>query len=522
MSDHLSSFEPSEIITYLRKSRSDNPNEPVETVLERHETQLREYARHSLHVELSEKNILREVVSGETIAARPQMIRLLKMIESPSIKAVYVIEPQRLSRGDLEDCGHLINILRFTKTLVITPNKTYDLNDKYDRKFFEMELSRGNDYLEYVKEILQRGTLASVKQGNYLGSIPPYGYKKISFREGHRTIHTLEPVPEEASALQLIYDLYVNENYGFQKIANRLDELGIKPRNSKYWSAAALKGIIENPVYIGKIRWNHRKTVTTIKDGKQIKYRPHNTDCLLIDGLHKPIIDERLYHAAMEKKGKNVCIHKNDTLENPFAGLLFCQCGYSMSYKLYHRNSRMSASMICNNQRRCHTRSVLFREFIGEIIRAMEQAIASFDIEIQNNHLEELERCNLLLASLEKKLASLYEKDARQKDALDDGIYTKQEYLQRNAVVQNEITQTLSTMDNLKANLPDISAFKEKKTTFEEALAALQDDSCPAMMKNILLKKCIKKIVYYNDLPSTRGIGRYSKNEFSLDIFFHI
>ena len=152
----------------------------------------------------------------------------------------------------------------------------------------------------------------------------------------------------------------------------------------------------------------------------------------------------------------------------------------------------------------------------------MEQAIASFDIEIQNNHLEELERCNLLLASLEKKLASLYEKDARQKDALDDGIYTKQEYLQRNAVVQNEITQTLSTMDNLKANLPDISAFKEKKTTFEEALAALQDDSCPAMMKNILLKKCIKKIVYYNDLPSTRGIGRYSKNEFSLDIFFHI
>lgn len=144
-------LQPDEIITYLRKSRADNASECIEEVLKKHENQLREYARHVLNIELSDTYILREVISGETINARPQMQKLLKLIESPTLKAVLVIEPQRLSRGDLEDCGHLINTLRFTKTMVITPVRTYNLEDKYDRKFFEMELTRGNDYLEYTK-----------------------------------------------------------------------------------------------------------------------------------------------------------------------------------------------------------------------------------------------------------------------------------------------------------------------------------------------------------------------------------
>ena len=186
-----STLQPDEIITYLRKSRADNSSESIEEVLQKHENQLREYARHVLNIELSDTFILREVISGETIDARPQMQKLLKLIENPGLKAVLVIEPQRLSRGDLEDCGHLINTLRFTNTIVITPVRTYNLEDKYDRKFFEMELTRGNDYLEYTKEILRRGVLASVNQGNYIASSAPYGYRKVSLKYEHKTLQTI-------------------------------------------------------------------------------------------------------------------------------------------------------------------------------------------------------------------------------------------------------------------------------------------------------------------------------------------
>jgi DNA invertase Pin-like site-specific DNA recombinase len=518
------SFNPDEILTYLRKSRSDSPDETVEEVLEKHEEQLREYALHSLNLQLSNKYILREVVSGETIDARPQMLKLLKMIESPDIKAVYVIEPQRLSRGDLEDCGRLINILRFTKTLIITPGRAYDLEDKFDRKFFEMELTRGNDYLEYTKEILRRGTLASVKRGNYVGNIAPYGYRRVTLKESHKVVHTLEIIPEEAAALQIMFDLYVNRNYGVRRIASHLDELHIKPRKSDHWSPAALQSMIMNPVYIGKIRWNARKTVITIKDGQKKVSRPRadSDTYILVDGLHEPIIDEDIFYAAQAKKGTNVCVRKNLSLENPFAGLLFCQCGFAMSYKYNSNKKNIKASMLCNDQHNCHTRSVLYETFLQDVIKVMKNKIKSFDILIENNDMDNAERYQIIITDLENKLQKLFEKDARQKDALDDGIYSKHEYISRNSLVQEEIRKVKYAIEHTRENMPQMIDYKKEKATYEDTLMTIQDPNVSAEKKNTMLKKCISKIVYRNSMPSKVGIGRFSKNEFTLDVYFKV
>ena len=148
-------------LIYLRKSRSDNPNETIEEVLAKHEIMLQEYAVREFGHKIPEENIYREVVSGESIESREEIKKILSRIEDPNIKGVIVVEPSRLSRGDLLDCGRLINDLRYTKTLVVTPYMTYDLENKMERKFFQDELLRGNDYLEYTKEILWRGRVAA-------------------------------------------------------------------------------------------------------------------------------------------------------------------------------------------------------------------------------------------------------------------------------------------------------------------------------------------------------------------------
>jgi len=517
-------LHPNEIITYLRKSRSDNPGEPIEKILQRHETQLREYARQAFNIELSDAYILREVISGETIDARPEMQKLLKLIENPKQKAVLVIEPQRLSRGDLEDCGRLINTLRFTKTIVITPARTYNLEDKYDRKFFEMELTRGNDYLEYTKEILRRGVLASVKQGNYIACSAPYGYRKVSLKYEHKTVHTLEIIPKEAAAVQIMYDLYLNQNFGFKKIADYLDEMNIKPRISANWSPAAIKDMIENPVYTGKIRWNHRKTVITIKNGEKKISRPKASleQCILTQGLHKPIISEELYCAAMKKKGRNVCVRKNSSLQNLFAGLLFCQCGYSMSYKYNHQKNNLKPIMVCSHQTICHTRSVPYDELLKNVIQCIEKRIEDFEIEIKNITSESAEHYQVIIDDLQCRLQELYKKDERQKDAFDDGIYSRQEYLERNRRVRQEIEKTLRSIENAKNNMPEMIDCEKKKVALKEVLQTFWDGDIPAERKNILLKKCIRKIVYKNDTPSGRGIGRYSKNVFLLEVYFNV
>lgn len=248
-------FKPEEILVYLRKSRSDDPLLSVEEVLEKHWAILQDWISRNLDGPVPEENIYKEVVSGETIDGRPEVLKLLKRIESPRIKGILVVEVQRLSRGDLEDCGRLIKLLRYTSTMVITPMKIYDLADEYDRDGFERELKRGNEYLEYFKKIQKRGRLQSVKSGNYIGSVPPYGYDKVFVQDsnGRKKVPTLAINETQASVVRLVYDLYVNQNMGTVNICRKLDEMGITPPKGRNWSYHTVQDMLSNEHYTGKV-----------------------------------------------------------------------------------------------------------------------------------------------------------------------------------------------------------------------------------------------------------------------------
>ena len=94
-------FTPDEVIDYLRKSRSDDPTLTVDEVLAKHEAILDEWSEKNLGGIVPEENKYREVVSGETLKERPEINKVIKRIESPKIKAIQIVEPQRLTRGDL-------------------------------------------------------------------------------------------------------------------------------------------------------------------------------------------------------------------------------------------------------------------------------------------------------------------------------------------------------------------------------------------------------------------------------------
>lgn len=525
----ISQISLEDVIIYLRKSRSDDPNKSVEEVLAKHEEDLQEYCEREFGKKMPESQIYREIVSGETIDDRPVMTQIMKLLETGRIKGVLVVEPQRLSRGDLQDCGRIINALRYTNTLAITPPKTYNLNDEYDRKFFEMELTRGNDYLEYNKKILNRGRVRSVKEGNFIGSVAPYGYKKVQKGSG-KECPVLEVIPEEADAVKLMYHLFINEGYGFTKIARHLDSIGVKPRKSDNWSPAAIKDMIENPVYIGKVRWNWRKTEKKIVDGKIQKTRPKTKDqsqWIYVDGKHEAIVDEAIYQAALDKRGKNPRITKGAVLQNPFAGLLYCgTCGKAMSLKKY-REKRTSTghickSMLCNNQAICKTKSVLYDEFFNRVVASLEETIADFEVKLQNDDGNAAKLHTNIIQNLEMDLKKLKEKDFRQKDAYEDGTYTKEEYTSRNAKLQEEIAKTMEALCQAKDSVPPKVDYREKIARFTDCLTALQDPNISAKEKNMLLKACIDKIEYYNDMQSKKGIGKHVKNVFKLEIFLHL
>lgn len=504
--DYKSLFTPDEVIEYLRKSQSDDPLMSVEEVLQKHETILDEWAEKNLGGKVPEKNKFREVVSGETLKGRPEINKVLRLIESPKYKAVSVVEPQRLTRGDLEDIGRLMKLLKHTNTLVITPQRMYNLRDEYDWDAFERELKRGNDYLEYTKKILNRGKLLSVSQGNYIASIPPYGYDKIFVMEGKRKCPTLKENKEQADVVRMIFDMYVNKDMGRNNICKTLDSLGIKPPKGEYWSPPALKDMLENVHYIGKVKWNWRKTVTIVEDSEIIETRPKAKvgEYLIYDGKHEGIISEELFNAAREKQGKNHRAKPTTKIRNPLASLLYCKCGRAMSMRTYKYHNG-APRLLCDGQVHCHTGSCLYEDIINRVCSILEQCIEDFEIRIKNDEGDSIKLHTRLIKSLEKKMKELQAKELSQWEAQSDpnpaNRMPPEIFQQLNAKLLKEKEEVQQALCKAYESMPDPVDYEEKLTRFKAALSALRNPEASAQEQNKLLKACIEKIVYSREKP---------------------
>lgn len=501
-------------LLYLRKSRQDDPNETIEEVLSKHETMLQEYMKREYGFAVPEDNIYREVCSGESIEERTEIKKILARMEDPMVKGVVVIEPQRLSRGDLMDCGRLIQDFRYTKTLIITPMMTYDLENKMERKFFQDELLRGRDYLEYTKEILFRGRVASCKRGNFVGNCPPYGYNRVKIGKDF----TLEP-NENAIYVKMIFDWYVNEEMSSGAIARRLNDMGVPSLHGKAWDESVVRGILINKHYIGKVFFATTKGTIVIEDGERKKktVKQSNDQAIVADGKHPAIIDEELFNRASTRRAINAPrIKSGYGLANPFAGLIFCsKCGRALRLRV---NTHTTDRMLCNNVPSCF-KSAPVPEVTKAVLTALEYAeLPNLEAKLNNKEGDSANIQRNLLMGLQKQLSELREQEEKQYDLLEKGIYSEELFDRRNAALQEKMEALKKQIMEAKNNIPKDVDYGERIMTLKKAIAGLKDDSIPPIEKNKLLKAIVKRIEYSNSSKSRE----WGVNNISLDIYLRL
>lgn len=299
---------------YLRKSRADLEAEErgEGETLARHEKMLIELAR---RYGFSIGKIYREIVSGESIEARPVVQELLRAVESGRWKGVLVVEVERLARGDTMDQGRVAKSFKFSNTKIITPIKIYDPNDEFDEEYFEFGLFMSRREYKTINRRLQRGRVSSVKEGKYVGSVAPFGYDRVKLVKDKG--YTLAK-NDEALIVEKIFGLYAYNEIAINEVVRQLNLAGHKPRKAKEWTISAVKDILSNPIYIGKIRWDSRKTVKEYRNGKIVNTRPRNENYILCDGLHEPIIDMKIWDIVQEKRSKHTpAVIHNKVVQNP-------------------------------------------------------------------------------------------------------------------------------------------------------------------------------------------------------------
>ncbi len=499
-------------LMYLRKSRAEE-HETVEEVLSRHENQLQEYALKQFGAYIPEANIYREVVSGETISGRPQMQEVLKKIETQLYEGVIVIEPQRLSRGDMLDAGTIVRAFQYTNTKILTPQKTYNLEDKFDRKFFEMELRQGNDYLEYIKEILQRGRIHSVRQGNYVGSKNPFGYRKI--KDGKN--FTLEIVESEAETVRLVFDMFVNQRVGVSNISKELNRLGIKPPKAQRWTPDALRTMLHSPLYVGKIRWNNRKTVKKYDGGKIVAGRPRNLgedDYILVDGKHPAIIDEETFNVAQSLFGHPAKITNNRELRCIFAGFIHCECGFAMTYR--SNGTKNQPRLVCNNQVNCENQSAVYSSVVEAVRKTLIETLEELQAIYKGDKSKREGYKVKIVNSLKKDIAKNEEQKNKLYEFLEEGIYTKDVFKARMKLLEDNRKRLEELLQETEKTVQEKEKCHDAILKLTEAIKAIDNNKISAKQKNAILSEIIENITYSRKVPKERR--HYHDVPFSLDM----
>lgn len=505
-------------IIYLRKSRQDNPNETVEEVLAKHETMLQEYALREFGHKIPEENIYREVVSGESIEDRDEIKKVLARIEDPDIKGVIVVEPSRLSRGDLLDCGRLINDLRYTKTIVLTPYMTYDLENKMERKFFQDELLRGNDYLEYTKEILWRGRVAACKRGCYLGSIPPYGYKKITIGKNH----TLEIVEEEAAVVRQVFEWYIG-GLTLLNISRKLNEMGVKSQTGGEWTKNTLRGMINNVHYLGYVVYSKRVETVCVENGERVVRSLSQPEDKIIkaQGLHPAIIDRATWDAARSVSPSVPRTKRVFPLQNPLASVLVCsKCGKVMRRAKYdHCEDRYT----CRYGFQCF-KSVKVSDMVNAVIAAIEEVeLPDMELKLKNGDGNSYQIQQKLLAKLEKQLKEFKAQEETQYEFLETRQYTPEVFAQRNAALRAKMDACQENIKKARASMPKSVDYEVVVKSLRDVVTVLKDETATPDVKNKIVKTIIERIEFTGSPRFQEGdkIG-LEYNPFSIKVFLRL
>lgn len=499
---------------YLRKSRTDNDEESVEETLHRHKKILTDLAaRKGLFV----GKIYQEVVSGETIEARPQIQQLMQDCYAGMYKGIIIVEVTRLSRGNQGDAQKILDCLKYSNmnngVLVVTPTKVYDIaHNPDDEEYMEFELFMSRREYKMINKRMNRGKLQCIVEGEFMGSYRPYGWEVI--KVGNR--RTLTPKPDEYEIGKLIYKWRIEEGMTTHGIAKKLTLMGVPTytKKSPDWAKETIKEFLQNPVNMGKVRWNDRMQVKVMADGELKASRPrsrHTEHYMLYDGIHKDkaMVTEEEFELA-NKDFRPDRTKSGLKLTNILAGILVCKnCGKVMHFQS-NKNKPNTASRYCHPfVQLCKVKSATGDDVLAAVNHSLRMYVKDFVMKMEGLPTVNEDAVALQIEALNKELRKTKRILDKLFDDYENEIYTANEFVERKAKHNERIESIKEQIAALEDSIPEKEEYEDKIRKLSDALNALEDPNAEPEDKNRFLKEIVDKIEY----------SRENGLEFILDVY---
>ena len=429
-----------------------------------------EFARRNDYILPKEFIFQDDGISGRSAKKRPafnKMIAESKRKPTPFC-AVLVWKFSRFARNQEESIFYKsmlkknkIEVISISEPVIDGPfgdliERIIEWSDEYYSIRLSGEVKRG------INEKISRGEAVT---------IAPYGYKMEDKK------YVIDQ--KEAGDVRYIFDTFAN-GASYRDIAMHLNAKGAKTHRLNPFEGRTVEYIINNPVYIGKIR------------------RGINGDDVC--GIHMPIVSNEQWERAQTEAARIKSMYKPHARQsvngNVLQGIMRCSsCGGTLIKTGGYLQCGKYTKGVCRV-----SHSIPYKTALQTVIEHIGKEFETGEYKVKKRQYAENE---------DEYFANLIKREQKKLDlvkkAYENEIDTLEEYSRNKARI-------LKTVENLKTRLDSAKRrIKDEETedkTYENLTAVLSDEKITDGIKNKILRSFVDKIVY-------------EKQEKSLDFYYY-
>jgi DNA invertase Pin-like site-specific DNA recombinase len=443
---------------------------------------IKDYAKKNDIVLNKEFIFIDEGISGRKAEKRPEFMRMIataKMKPKP-FDVILVHKFDRFARSREDSVVYKSLLKKEAGIRVVSISESIE-DDKFSVILEAMLEAMAEYYSLNLSDEVKKGMTEKAGRGEYQ-TTPPFGY---NMENGKLLINQ-----EEAAIVRFIFEQFASRQMTMRILAIYVNEKGIRSKRGNIFENRSIDYILNNPVYIGKVRWT-----PTGKTRRNF----HNPDSIISDSDHEPIISLKLWDEAQEVIRENKELYPKNIktttkMETWLKGLAKCgNCGKTLVQSREHY-------LQCNGYNKgqckisCSVKSSILEEIVlGEVQKAFTDEI-NLEIVPKSSNESLKSEYELLKVALEK----FQLKFSRIKIAYEDGIDTLEEYKENKKRLEADFEATKKQLNVMEQELLNPSGGDTEPIIkrIESAYSLLSDANIDLETKYQVAHFLIEKVTY--------------------------
>lgn len=323
---------------------------------------------------------------------RPAFRQMIEDAKNKKINCIIVKDLSRLGRNYIETGKYLEQIFPLLGVRFIAINDQYDSAEEptdADDIIVPFKNLINDAYCRDISVKVRSQFEAKRKNGKFIGSFTPYGYRKDPEDKNHLVVDEYA-----AGIVRSIFQMKL-EGASQYRIADRLNEQNVpvpseyKRSSQKTFNNGFRAGAhpLWNPVTITRILKNEMYTGTMVqgKSGR-VNYKVHKyreidpEKWIRVPNTHEAIIQPEVFDCVQELLGHDTRTSPKEENVYPFSGLLVCgDCGKSIIRRTVYKKGKAYVYFQCSTYRRkegCTPHHISERIISQVVLEAIQNQIA--------------------------------------------------------------------------------------------------------------------------------------------------